>query len=350
MNGPVGELRDIYYIILDAYSSPDVIRQIMGFEKEDEMVASLEKRGFFVAKQSLSNYYATGLSLPSSLNMIYLQSRQASNSNLKMVEDNAVKDFLGYYGYRYLHFGADAFTYFNRYADENVNLTLFSPYQWAVWENTAFSHVENFLNNEVRFAAKMRFLDRRFLQWERVQFQLRKLAEVPEKRGAPVFVFAHFLLPHAPYVFDADGNFVTGKEATERNAVENYLGQVAYINKEVVKLVDTLLERSEPEPIIILQGDHGFRFSNDEDMLKNLAEPDRAKKLIVPGINSLPILNAYYFPDGGDKLLYDSITPVNTFRVLLNYYFGQNLDLLDDVSYIPDPGDQSGFIPWNPQF
>ena len=34
-----------------------------------------------------------------------------------------------------------------------------------------------------------------------------------------------------------------------------------------------------------------------------------------------------------DTLLYPSISPVNTFRVVLNSYFGENLPLLEDKSY-----------------
>jgi len=45
------------------------------------------------------------------------------------------------------------------------------------------------------------------------------------------------------------------------------------------------------------------------------------------------ILSAYYLPDRGNKLLYSSISPVNTFRVIFNYYFGTNLDLLPDYTY-----------------
>lgn len=43
------------------------------------------------------------------------------------------------------------------------------------------------------------------------------------------------------------------------------------------------------------------------------------------------ILNALYLP-GVAAPLYDSITPVNTFRVVLDAYFGQHLPLLTDVS------------------
>ena len=45
------------------------------------------------------------------------------------------------------------------------------------------------------------------------------------------------------------------------------------------------------------------------------------------------ILNAYYLPDGGEEVLYPSISPVNTFRLILNYYFGTSYPLLDDTAY-----------------
>ena len=46
------------------------------------------------------------------------------------------------------------------------------------------------------------------------------------------------------------------------------------------------------------------------------------------------ILNAYYLPDVGQSVLYPSITPVNTFRVIFNLYFNTNYELLPDKSYV----------------
>jgi hypothetical protein len=42
-------------------------------------------------------------------------------------------------------------------------------------------------------------------------------------------------------------------------------------------------------------------------------------------------------PDGGDEVLYESISPVNSFRVVLNRYLGTNLPMLEDCSF---------FNPW----
>jgi hypothetical protein len=55
----------------------------------------------------------------------------------------------------------------------------------------------------------------------------------------------------------------------------------------------------------------------------------------------MSILNAYYLPDAkGDSPLYQSISPVNSLRVILNTYFDAGLILLPDRSYYstwPDP-------------
>jgi hypothetical protein len=42
------------------------------------------------------------------------------------------------------------------------------------------------------------------------------------------------------------------------------------------------------------------------------------------------ILNAYYFPDGDYSLLYPTITPVNSFRMLFDKYFDAGLARLPD--------------------
>jgi hypothetical protein len=43
-----------------------------------------------------------------------------------------------------------------------------------------------------------------------------------------------------------------------------------------------------------------------------------------------PILNALGFPGANTKVLYPTISPVNTFRMLFNLYFGAHYRLLPD--------------------
>ena len=47
----------------------------------------------------------------------------------------------------------------------------------------------------------------------------------------------------------------------------------------------------------------------------------------------MPILNAIYVPAEIRKFLYPGLTPVNSFRIILDHCFGQSLELLPDKSY-----------------
>jgi len=43
-------------------------------------------------------------------------------------------------------------------------------------------------------------------------------------------------------------------------------------------------------------------------------------------------LNVYYLPNGS-KSLYETISPVNSFRVIFNEYFNADFELLEDKYY-----------------
>ena len=47
----------------------------------------------------------------------------------------------------------------------------------------------------------------------------------------------------------------------------------------------------------------------------------------------ISIFNAYYLPGHALQFLYDSITPVNSFRIIFDHYFGTNLGVLEDKTY-----------------
>jgi hypothetical protein len=72
----------------------------------------------------------------------------------------------------------------------------------------------------------------------------------------------------------------------------------------------------------VLQGDHGpgSRLKHEDFFRTDLRE-------------RLAILNALRIPAAGAGVLTSAISPVNTFRVVLNSYFGAGLPLLANRSY-----------------
>jgi hypothetical protein len=177
------------------------------------------------------------------------------------------------------------------------------------------------------------FLDAAYSQHrENIIFAFGELENIPELQS-PKFVFVHILAPHEPFVFGAQGELVGRNTPFSLNNDwdtknlesyrHGYRDQVNYVNLRILRAVQEIIARSATPPIIILQGDHG-----------TLAR--------VSSQNArMTILNAYYLPGGGEELLYGTITPVNTFRLILDYYFGANLGLFSDSSYYYDEYSQS---------
>jgi hypothetical protein len=135
----------------------------------------------------------------------------------------------------------------------------------------------------------------------------------------PKFVFAHILVPHVPRVFTTEGEiekdpgFYGGRLSGAINQEydrKGYTNEIEFINSELLGIVEELIRNSENDPIIILQGDTG-----------------------KGGENTYQILNAYYLPEMDQSYIYSTISPVNSFRLIFNKYFGSDYDILHDRSY-----------------
>jgi hypothetical protein len=146
------------------------------------------------------------------------------------------------------------------------------------------------------------------------------IKELGTNSDTPRFVYTHLIMPHEPFYLDSTGHLVSDTSIllNKINFKEGYLGQVKYSNLLLKKIVESIPSSNNKEKVIIIEGDHGFRNY----------EPD------VPEYKVFMNLNAYYFSDGDYSQLYNSISPVNSFRVVLNKYFCQSMPLLKDSSVL----------------
>lgn len=158
-----------------------------------------------------------------------------------------------------------------------------------------------------------------------------KAVEIADVQG-PTFAFVHLLMPHNPYVFDHTGRVVQSYPLTLSLKLqeqswklrEAYVEQLRFTNVLLKQMIEGILARSDTPPIIIVQGDHGSGLTQFEGDVKRDAADPRER---------MAILNAYLVPDAVRAKLYPGITPVNTFRVLLNAQFGDDVPLLPDTSW-----------------
>ncbi len=312
-------LRDIYYIILDRYPNADTLRRVWNFDNTEFLD---------YASQSRSNYLKTAHSLASSLNFQFInflgdQLGEESNNWLplfQMLQDYKAQHLLRRKGYKYLHFGSWWVpTSKNKNADINFGYYRFSEFSSKLFKNTIFYPLA------VGFGME----DQNETAYNWVLFKFNELGKIP-KIKEPTFTFAHMIIPHPPYLFDRHGNFLSETQIRNKNRRENYIDQLIYTNIMTKKIIDKLLSDSKTQPIIILQSDEGTfpeRYVHEGKNFnwKNATVNELREKM--------GILNAYYFPNTAKNILYPSITPVNSFRLVFNLYFDTNFELLPDKSF-----------------
>ncbi len=326
---------DIYYIILDTYTRADTLKSDFSYDNSS-FLSDLRARGFYVADCSLSNYSFTDLSLTTSLNFNYPETLNEhlspGNKNISdaypYLANNEVVASLHKLGYRFIAlesgYQPTEFTHADAYLSPlgdwksvllEDGVTSFESMELNTSAGMLFYEFSSYLPSPLQ-----KFLDASVIHRQRILYELNQLDQMASQPG-PKFVFVHILAPHNPFVFGADGEYIPRKTpfslnddkdvVTLKDYVAGYRNQVTYLNQRILSVVDSLLENSATPPVILIQGDHGVPRLTDLDTT---------------------ILNTYYLPGGGDAKLYQTITPVNSFRLIFNQYFSTHLPLLPDRS------------------
>jgi len=333
----LNDLPDIYYIILDTYTRADAMKKELGYDTAD-FLNQLKGMDFFIAECSRSNYASTHESLASSLNMNYLsdlkylltQQGLGADDVWLLIRHSLVREMLEKVGYRTVAF--DTGYEWSRLNDAEIYLTLYSspihaqflePFELLQLKTSAGLLLVDYWINSSSMRKQSLFQNVDSVQIKHGEFikrQLFILDILPDIASYPghKFVFVHLLIPHVPRVFGpngeilADPGFYDGDldgAINEEYDIKGYLNEVQFINSQILEISKEIIAKSKTPPIIIIQGDTG-----------------------KSGQNIVEILNAYYTRGETNSSLYPSISPVNTFRVILNSYFGAKFDILPDES------------------
>lgn len=341
---------DVYYIILDAYGRQDTLLDYFNFDNSS-FIKKLQDLGFFVASCSQSNYSYTDLSLGSSLNMTYREQLGLESAEpgamAELIRHSTVRQAFESLGYRSIAFESgysiteieDADQYYgpNLHPGLANYLGGINAFEALLLRTSiGFLIYERFetLPDQIKTMLSTPYAEHRL----RILYTFDQLEKIVPDQG-PKFVFAHILAPHNPFVFGPDGELVVRstpftlnhdpETADPLDYAQGYTNQLTYINQRVDELVRAILADSATPPIIILQGDHG-------PMLSATSQQARVANLVA----------IYLPPASATRVhLYDQVSPVNIFRIILDGEFKANLGLLDDTSYFGSRGvDPSEFI------
>jgi hypothetical protein len=309
---------DIYYIILDEYAGFDSLYRDFDFDNSS-FNHELQKRGFLIPNTNYSNYTYTLISVPSSLNMQYLihLNEQEKPKNIsvnelnKISKNNLVMKNLDSKNYHIVSFYAGSNAPGSiKYVDEKL---------------CQDEHYFNFFKSLINRLTPVSFYQSSESNNRSVEIKcsLSQIPLVKDRISKPIFVLAHIIMPHAPYVFDKNGDSITYDQNLDLFTKKKlYIGQLEFTNNQTIQIIDSILEKSKNPPVIIIHSDHGERSEIDFD--------NPTDDMIHQGFNNL---NAIYLPNKNLDYLNGYFTQVNTFRIVFNEYFNADFELLKDEQY-----------------
>jgi len=313
---------DIYFILTDEYTGSSTLKELFSFDNSD-FENYLHSKGFHIINNSISNYNFTVYSMASLFNMNYIKGIDSDFLN----NDDILQS-------RFIIRNNNLVQFLNKLGYHIENLSFFDIGRTTpLIESQYFLHpvslikrplLPNKISYELGFhvASKEtinKIATRNLRNCQEVDKALRETV-IAESKG-PKFVYAHFIMPHAPYYFDRNGNRLSFEKLEDRYKTNKsaYIEYLIYANRKFTELIDYIQENSKTPPVIILMSDHGF---------KQYTSP-------VDTINYFKTINAVYLPNRNYQQFYDGMSNVNQFRILLNSQFGQRLSLLkDSISYI----------------
>lgn len=303
---PVNEtLPDIYYILLDGYTSPKSLKKYWNYDSA-KLLNYLNKKNFYVADDAHGNYDFTPQCMLSTFDMKYIPNYTKTTKQKLMTmavyrkgiaHSRTVKSFMqaGYEWYNLSPFDM---------AEQKRSYHVFRiPDAAETW----------------RYMAEMTLLGRVVLDmtepksYEFNQKVINKLEGIIESphRAQPRFVYSHIFLPHGPYYYNENCE-LNPEGNQDKHDKELYLAQLQCTESILIDIIDNILINSEKPPAILIQGDHGSRIGS------------------LDSEEHFSILYAIYLPDEDYSNFYSDISPVNTFRILSNHYLSTQLELLED--------------------
>jgi len=327
---------DVYILILDAYANQRVLEKFFDYDNQ-EFIDSLIEQGFFVPKKyTNSNYDLTDQSLPSILNMDFVDNFVPSGISkkyqeellLKSMNNNIVMQNFRAMGYKNISLdsgwlGARVVDI----ADENLCETPsdfrihYNLKKMSIWQSLDIIIIHKLEQDpSLNIINKIDQIPIDHEKRQKVFCSFSELPNINKRFEEPVFVFWHVLSPHPPWVFDSNGDpplEVSPLLKDLKKRQTGYVTEMEFINKKVIETTKKIISESDNEPIIIIISDHGTRIIDDEFT-------DDEKNIIRYGN-----LMAFYLPNDIEPLAYET-TPVNTFRLIFNSYFNGDYEILEN--------------------
>lgn len=314
---------NIYFFLLDEYAGKTTLEKFYKYDNSN-FYNELRKRKFYVAEKFSANYDKTPLCMASLFNMNY-------------IKKETIYPFTTYNNYLKYFKAIKANPLFNFLQNQQIEIFNNSLFEinntQKIFQFNNFPQVENLIHKDI-FHIKLwksfayifiggefnvpYFFEKWVMKNHRNNINIFKesIKSSKSKTDRQKFVYSHLMLPHAPYYCDSNGKVFSRKELGLKNK-EAYIPYLVYTNKEILKLSDEII-KNDTNAILIFMSDHGDRYALKP--FKNLSYESHA----FDNFFAIKTLKS-------DSTYFKNVkSNVNVFRILLNIYFSQNLNMIND--------------------
>lgn len=339
-SNPELELPNIIYIVPDRYGGIDQLKKYFDYDNSN-FINALEDRGFIIGKDSRSNYPLSYASILSTLNSSYIK----ESSDIKKTRDLAIPATTNSYAYRALYdLGYSLYNLNNHWKGTRY----ISNEEFNFYDEYIKSHrspLNYYLNQKTPYGAILRgllgvliqkpsnlFVDLK-LECDIQKNQFKKLSDFTLNKNNGIFVFAHFLVPHPPFLLDASGDCNSLQKRSLSPDIEankdRYIEYLEFFNNQILSIFDAMLKTNK-NFIFVIQSDEGpypcFYLNPCNDNLD----------LKTGNINAFYSSNKLKINENDLK------TPINNFSYIYKYLLDSDVQTLDHIVYRYKTNEEDG--------
>lgn len=313
-----GDKPNVYFYLFDEYAGFENIERYYDYDNQ-EFEEFLVDRGFNISYGSHNTESIwTSTIVPNILNLSYVASDDIySIDNMARSENAYLYQLFANNGYQ-----INMVNHLNTFSDTNCNVLNYKQKKenlsTYVLNNGIWSEIDSFIS-----WAQQKLSGKSNDYYSNLSDVLTIMEHITDYMSddQPTFTFAYAECPHEYFTFDEEGNRIAKEDETNWKDKSVYLNQYKYITKCIEKIVENI-QKNDPDAIIVLMSDHGARYPHWQVDHYGSEAYDAS----VETVYMQNILNCVYYK--GERLDIEGMTSINTWRTILNTYFGTDYEML----------------------
>lgn len=300
---------NVYFFIFDEYAGPSNLKRYCDYDNTP-FYDQLEAMGFVSSKTSHNKTIDSFTEIPNLLQLDDVNTSDMTSIDKKNnLKNPRLLRLMRDYGYSINLLDSTNYSFLDLdLADfhmESRFKSSFRTFDSYVWKNSV---IYPFYGSQDQNKERIEML-RMFTY----------ASESPYIQRNNLFTVGYFSFPHVPYIFDENGNKSNNSDRNDLINPKAYLRQLIYANKLITKMVSDIIA-ADPNAVIILQSDHGYRLASHSIFWYGLKTYDLAAESEF----ERNTLNLVYYP--AEKLEIEGLDGLTTLEKVLSALLGTRID------------------------